>query len=131
MKSEIQSSKKSNKIFLKILLLVLILFVLWFFVFNAMQIRKGRIIKTNDLISQEYQSTDETVYLYFLNEERIYLKTKIDEITNTFTYSYFINDGMISIANENEEIQKYIVLNNGNKIFDLTNKKTLYVLNNN
>ncbi len=129
MKEVIESSKKGKKIFLRILIILLILIIVWFFVYNGKQIRNGRRVKAEDLISQEYQSKDESVYLYFLNNETIYFKLKNEEeIVNALTFKFIINDGLITA--ENDENQKYVILSKGQKIFDLSSKKTLYILNN-
>ncbi len=127
MKEVIESSKKGKKIFLRILIILLILIIVWFFVYNGKQIRNGRRVKAEDLISQEYQSKDESVYLYFLNNETIYFKFKNEEeIVNAITFDFTINDGMIIT----EENYNFMVLSKGQKIFDLSSKKTLYILNN-
>ncbi len=129
MKEVIEKSKKGKKIFLRILIILLILVIAWFFVYNGKQIRNGRRVKAEDLISQEYQSKDESVYLYFLNNETIYFKLKNEEeIVNALTFKFIINDGLITA--ENDENQKYVILSKGQKIFDLSSKKTLYILNN-
>lgn len=76
MQTEIQSKKKKNKIFLKICLLLLVSLILWFLIFNMKQIRSGRTVKIEELVSQEYQSQDEKIYIYFLNQEKVYQTSK-------------------------------------------------------
>ncbi len=125
MQTEIQSKKKKNKIFLKICLLLLVSLILWFLIFNMKQIRSGRTVKIEELVSQEYQSQDEKIYIYFLNQEKVYQKLQNEETTMTSTKTYALKDGMIQI----EDDQRLILLTDGKKLYDLKNRKVLYLNN--
>lgn len=125
MQTEIQSKKKKNKIFLKICLLLLVSLILWFLIFNMKQIRSGRTVKIEELVNQEYQSRDEKIYIYFLNQEKVYQKLQNEETTMTSTKTYALKDGMIQI----EDDQRLILLTDGKKLYDLKNRKVLYLNN--
>lgn len=125
MQTEIQSKKKKNKIFLKICLLLLVNLIIWFLIFNMKQIRSGRTVKIEELVNQEYQSQDEKIYIYFLNQEKVYQKLQNEETTITSTKIYILKDGMIQI----EDDPCLILLTEGKKLYDLKNRKILYLNN--
>ena len=128
-----KTKKSFIKRFLVVFSFILIIFIIWFFIFNYIQIRNGRGVEHSEIISNKYVSDDREVSLNIVDEDSIKIKILIDDENNLYyldVLSYEFKEGTLksekTLVKEKEKNLLFIFLDK-ETIYFYTYNKYLYL----
>lgn len=99
--------------FLRIIILIFIGLFVWFCSYNIKQIQSGRDVKIEEVLNNSYRSSDNNLYLEFINENLLfykYINEKEENSIQAVTSNYIFDDGLLVVDSYDKEIENFNIV---------------------